>query len=49
MAPPISRTGTGRILVVDDNEMLLELVSRILKPSGFQIVAAADAEEAVGF
>src|SRR4051812_20826437 len=35
----------GRILIVDDDEELLDILSVILKDAGFQVMTAQDAEE----
>jgi len=40
-------TGGPRVLVVDDNEMLRELVERILVTEGFQVTAANSVGEAL--
>lgn len=36
---------SGRILVVDDDEVLLNVVSRALRAAGFQVLSATSAEE----
>jgi len=40
-------TGRNRILFMDDEEMLRSVVSRMLEIMGYDVVAAADGEEAV--
>ena len=40
--------GKGTILVVEDDEKIRVLLSRILQPLGFQVLCAANGEEAVG-
>lgn len=37
--------GAGRILVIDDDEVLLNVVGRALRASGFQVLTAMSAEE----
>jgi signal transduction histidine kinase/ActR/RegA family two-component response regulator len=44
---PISRTGSGRILVVDDDAVVLDLTSQMLQFLGYEAVAVADAHGAV--
>ena len=39
--------GTGRILVVDDEELVRSLASRVLEASGFEVVGATDGLEAL--
>jgi CheY-like chemotaxis protein len=42
-----SRSGTGTILVVEDSAALRTLITRILKPAGYLVVAAASGDEAL--
>jgi signal transduction histidine kinase/CheY-like chemotaxis protein len=47
-AAPVGGTASGgRILVVDDDQMILQFVSTTLKRAGFQVHAAASADEAL--
>jgi DNA-binding response OmpR family regulator len=45
-----TRSGTlGRALVVDDNDMVRTLVSRLLRHDGHEVDAAASVEDALAF
>jgi PAS domain S-box-containing protein len=46
-APPAGRRGTVTILLVDDEENLLALGSRMLEHLGFTVLTAADGQQAV--
>ena len=46
-APTPQQSGTETILVVDDEEMLRHFVSRVLAAQGYQVVKAADGEDAL--
>lgn len=41
------RTDGGRILLVDDETSIRDLVRRLLEAAGYEVVEAADAEEAL--
>jgi PAS domain S-box-containing protein len=45
--PAVALTGSGKILVVDDEEMLRELLSAMLTSLGYEVVCARDGMEAV--
>jgi CheY-like chemotaxis protein len=42
-----ARTSAGRVLVVDDNTMVREVLERLLRLHGFDVVSVASGEEAV--
>ena len=46
-APPPAPVSPGRILVMDDEEIIRETVSRALKLAGYSVTTAGDGEEAV--
>ncbi|MDH5298317.1 MAG: ATP-binding protein [Desulfobulbaceae bacterium] len=48
-SPPEEATppGTGRILIMDDEEMILELAKELLTADGFQVETATDGKEAI--
>jgi len=45
--PQKAKTVSGRILVMDDEPMLREIISEILKACGYEVAAVADGESAV--
>ncbi len=45
---PIERSGSGTILVVDDDQRNVRLMESILRGSGYQVVKAYNGEEALG-
>lgn len=48
-APPAgARTGKGRILVLDDEDFLRTLFSKVLSSFGYQVTATKDGSEALG-
>ncbi|MDJ0837951.1 MAG: PAS domain S-box protein [Acidobacteriota bacterium] len=44
---PAPTTGTGTVLIVDDEEMILEVGSAMLNKLGYQVLTAADADTAL--
>lgn len=44
--PDSTSGGSGTILVVDDEEMILSITSRILDHAGYRVLIASDGEEA---
>ena len=44
---PAERTGTGTVLVVDDDQRNVRLMESILRGSGYQVVKAYNGEEAL--
>jgi CheY-like chemotaxis protein len=44
---PVSARGRGRILVADDEPLLLELARRALQDGGYDVLTARDGQEAV--
>ena len=51
-APPRgteTATPTGRILIVDDEELVRDVVSRMLERLGYEVVAVASGQEAVAY
>jgi len=46
--PPLAPTASGKILVVDDNAIILETLSMKLKAAGYEVVTAVDGSEALG-
>ncbi len=42
-----SQKASGRIMIMDDEEMIRELMLRILSRKGYQVVTAADGDEAI--
>jgi PAS domain S-box-containing protein len=45
--PPPARTGTERILVVDDEPLVRDLAKTVLERAGFQVIAAEEGAEAL--
>jgi two-component system, cell cycle sensor histidine kinase and response regulator CckA len=46
-AQPAPRTGSGRLLVVDDLDLVLELTVSFLRTAGYEVLPAASAEAAL--
>jgi two-component system, cell cycle sensor histidine kinase and response regulator CckA len=47
-APPTARfRGAGRVLVVDDEEIVRDVVARMVEAVGFQVVAVGDGNQAI--
>jgi PAS domain S-box-containing protein len=46
-APRVRALGSGRVLVVDDEEAVLEVAAEFLDHAGFEVVAASSGREAV--
>lgn len=44
--PAVSTSGSGTILIVDDEPVILQLVARILGRAGYRVLEARDADEA---
>ncbi|MDD3147326.1 MAG: PAS domain S-box protein [Candidatus Riflebacteria bacterium] len=44
---PVSHSGHGRILIMDDEEFLRDIVGTLLREMGYQVVEAKNGEEAV--
>ena len=44
---PASKPGTGRILVLDDNDQVREITSRLLQKQGYQVTAVDTGERAI--
>jgi CheY-like chemotaxis protein len=45
---PLAPTGSGKILVVDDNPVILQTLSMKLKSAGYEVITAMDGSEALG-
>ena len=45
----VVRHGKGRVLVMDDEEMILSIAKELLQHLGYEVVAAQNGEEAIGF
>ena len=46
-APPVSWTGSGTILLADDEEMVREVAVMMLESLGFTVIAVADGQQAI--
>ncbi len=46
-APPVASLCQGRILVVEDDQETRELILRLLRPLGYEVIPAADGVEAL--
>lgn len=46
--PPASLSGSGRVLVMDDEEMIRDAAGEMLKALGYEVDFAADGREAIG-
>ncbi len=46
-APTPASTGSGRVLIVDDEEMIREVLSQMLESKGFEVVSAPDGKSAI--
>jgi len=44
---PPEETNTKRVLVVDDEDVLLSMIRRLLKKAGYEVVVAGSAESAL--
>lgn len=44
---PALLQGSGRILVLDDEEMIRKLITRILSHAGYEVESAADGSKAI--
>ena len=47
-AAPVTVGGTGRVLVVDDDDAVLEVATAFLERAGFEVTTASDAGAALG-
>jgi CheY-like chemotaxis protein len=45
----VIRHGKGRVLIMDDEEMILSIAKELLQHLGYEVVAAQNGEEAIGF
>ncbi len=45
----VVRHGKGRVLIMDDEEMILSIAKELLQHLGYEVVAAQNGEEAIGF
>jgi two-component system cell cycle sensor histidine kinase/response regulator CckA len=49
MEEKVVRHGKGRILVMDDEEMILKIAKELLQLMGYEVTTALNGEEAIGF
>jgi two-component system, cell cycle sensor histidine kinase and response regulator CckA len=45
----VVRNGKGRILIMDDEEMILKIAKELLQLMGYEVTTAQNGEEAIGF